>query len=383
VYNNKVTPWANLKGYSMLWDIKVTKVTLNIQNGIFYREIPGYSIKVKDKDPQTNLLTGVTVYNHSNRDGNTNVTLADSGRMYTIFNDSYLVFELFNGSNYAEQKNAGGDFNDTPLVINKFKKNRMVFSLESFGMKRTDENQFKYHEYMKDISELNAQIDSSRKEIANSTKTQLRAIKNMNNYQFKTTQSFRRKTDTTGITKKDTIKEILPGKWIDEKIAEINGSYRMQEIDATAKSNIQSFRNQLTTNYSVLSSKKKEMRRAQIEKWHKYTYAFACLVMFVIGACLGAIIKKGGFGMPVVVAVSFFIFYYVLMQLGDKYAREGLIPILTGVWFPNFVLTIIAVFLVIKATKDSQLFNIRSDNKWLQLFISFLKNKKLLKASVS
>ena len=131
VYNDKVTPWANLKGYSLLWDVRTTKVALNIQEGVFYREIPGYSIKAQEKFQDNETMKGIMIYNHSERNGNRNVTVADSGRMYMMYNESYLVFELFNGYNYAERRN-NTILNDTPFMKNKFKKNRMVFSMESF-----------------------------------------------------------------------------------------------------------------------------------------------------------------------------------------------------------------------------------------------------------
>ncbi len=364
-YNNTVTPWANLKGYSLLYDIKTTKVTLNITEGIFYREIPGYSIKVQEKMPDNISLKNVIVYDHSNRNGNKNVTLADSGKMYAMYDDRYLIFELFNGVNYSEQKADGGAYNDTPLVKNRFIKNKMVFSLESFGIKRTDENQFKYHEYMKNIAELEVQIDSTKKLALSSLKTNLDVVKNQHMYQFKPSNNKIEVDTASGDTLK---KKILPGKWIDSAIRKLDQSYRKMEIADVVSTNLESLTAQVSTNSLIYSSKKREMYRADVEKWHKFTYAVACIAMMLIGASLGSIIKKGGFGMPVVIAVSFFIFYYVLMQLGDKYAKEGIITVLAGTWMPNGVLLIIGTYLLSKATKDARLFE---GNIMLKLILKF------------
>lgn len=351
-YNNNVTPWANLKGYSLLWDVRTTKLALNIEEGIFYREIPGYAIKVKEKMPDNETLRGVLVYDHTDRNGNKNVTVADSGKMYTIMGDHYLVFELFNGLNYTE-KTANGGMNDTPYFRNRFKKNKIVFSLESFNMSNTSENQFKYHEYMKNISELKVQIDSTEKEVKKQENLQLSSLKSMYTYQFRVIPPQIKIDSMSG----DSVKSvILPGPWIQKKIKELDNSGRYSEIWALAQSNCSTYKSQLQTSYSILSNKKRGMYSADLELWHKITYAIACLAMFIIGASIGSIIKKGGFGMPVLIAISFFILYYVLLQLTDKNAKEGFLPVLIAVWIPDFILLSLGIWLSLKATKDARLF---------------------------
>lgn len=352
IYNNYVNPWANLKGYSLLWDVKTAKVTLNIQEGIFYREIPGYRIKVQDKYPDGVTLKNVMVYDHTANNGNKSVTVADSGKMYSKYNNTYLVFELFNGYNYIDQNNGFNQYNETQFVKNKFKKNQIIFSLESFGIKRTDENQFKYHEYMKNIAELTTQIDSTNKEIKNSVKSQVQSLQSLSVYQFKPVQPVQKvsaQKDTTYVV-------IKPGPWIEKRYSTKTQFYRDQEMLESAISQSKNLKSQLETNDVILTGKLRDMYRADVERWHKLTMAISCLVMFMIGAALGSIIKKGGFGMPVLLSISFFIFMYVLMQLGDKYAKEGIIPVVVGVWIPNFILLLIGIFLMYKASNDARLF---------------------------
>jgi lipopolysaccharide export system permease protein len=348
-YNNHVNPWANLKGYSLLYDTKNTKMTLNIQEGIYYREIPGYRLKVQKKFADGKTLKGIIVYDHSASNGNRNVTVADSGRMYFMYNDNYLIFELFNGTSYIENQNGFNKFDETQFTRNKFKKNKIVFSLESFGIKRTDEDQFKYHEYMKDIGELTVKIDSTKKDIIETIKLQSVQIKSQNSYLFKINYV---KSDSIN-NKAILIKE---GPWVEKKLESINTGYRKQELEETSLQSIKNTKSSLETDRNIILNKQKEIWRADVERWHKVTMAFSCLVMFIIGASLGSIIKKGGFGMPVLVSISFFIFLYVLMQLGDKYAKEGIIPVIVGVWIPNFVLLIIGLFLMRKASNDAGLF---------------------------
>ncbi len=353
-FNNNVTPWANLKGYSLLWDIRTTKVALNIQEGIFYREIPGYSIKVKKKYPDNESLKDVLVYDHSMRNGNKNVTIADSGRMYTMYNDNYLVFELFNGQNYTETK-TNQTLNDTQFYRNKFKKNRFVFSLESFNMKKTSENQFKYHEYMKNIDELKNQIDSTKIQIDAQAQSQVASLKSMHTYQFK---NLPKNYKVDSLTGDSTLIVIEKGPWVYDKLATLDESNRYSEIWAISQSSAHSFQSQLENSHAILGSKRRTMYSADIERWHKYTYAVACLAMFIIGASLGSIIKKGGFGMPVLIAISFFILYYVMMQLADKNAKEGLIPVVIAVWIPDVILMGIGAIFISKATKDARIFEL-------------------------
>jgi lipopolysaccharide export system permease protein len=392
-YNNNINPWANLKGYSLLWDVKNTKVTLNVREGIYYNEIPGYSIKVQKKYPDGKTIKGVTVYDHTKMDGNTSVTLADSGKMYTMFNSSYLVFELFNGNNYIDFKeNLGTNYNETQFVRNSFKKNKFVFSLESFGIKRTDENQFKYHEYMKNLPELNKQIDSLKKEVVSAQNNQVSTVKNMYNFHLKPpaitpiNPPAKFMNDSTKVekdslkeikknsiiskivknvkkqkidsVKKEEIKVVLPGDWAEKKYQVVlkKEPFRKKDVLSTSLDQAQSLKTQFNQNVSILQSKQRDQYRAEVEKWHKFTMAFACICMFLIGASLGSIIKKGGFGMPVLLAISFFILMYVLMQLGDKYAKEGIWEVLWGVWIPDLILSIIGIFFLTKATNDARLF---------------------------
>ncbi len=354
-YNNHITPWANLKGYSLLWDIKTKKLTLNIQEGIFYNEIPGYRIKVDKKFKNQESLKGVLIYDHTKNDGNTNVTVADSGRMYTLYDENYLVFELFNGINYSDYRGENAYQNNTKFLKNKFSKNKFIFSLASFNMQRTDENQFRYHEYMKNLEELTKQIDSTSTLLEKNRDTQATVTKRAYNYMFREVNPApfidSISKDTTSFVK------IEPGAWIDDKLEFLSVSYRVEESLESAKSSVQSLISQIKSGNISIAMKQKELYRAEVEKWHKYTMSYACFVMFVIGASLGTIIKKGGFGIPLLVGVSFFILMYVLMQLGDKYAKEGIWYIIPGVWMPNFVLSLIGSYLLYKATNDSKLFD--------------------------
>jgi lipopolysaccharide export system permease protein len=334
-YNNYVSPWANLKGWSLLYDIKTAKLAFNIQEGIFYNEIPGYRIKVEQKFPDGQSMKKVIVYDHNSGNGNKNVTVADSGKMYTINNESQLVFELFNGINYSE----GTGYN-TAVQLTKysFQKNKMVFDLSSFGMKRTKEDEFLYHEYMKNIPQLNATIDSLNTIIEVKSYQQSEVLKGMNTY---VTPKTRAEAPEKIVIKK--------GKWVDSLITVAEAKMPIREYQNSAKSKIQSLKTQLQSDISYLTSIEKPVWGADLERWTKVATGFSCLAMFLIGASLGAIIKKGGFGMPVLISIAFFILYYIMLQMGMKYTKEGLIPAFLGAWMPFVILFLIGIGLMSRA----------------------------------
>ena len=335
IYNNYVNPWANLKGWSLLYDVKTTKPALNIQEGIFYNQINGFRIKVEEKMPDGQTLKNVIVYDHNGGSGNKNVTIADSGRMFTINHESQLVFELYNGVNYSE----GTSYNNgTQLTRYSFRKNRMVFPLTSFGMKRTSENDFMYHEFMKSIPELNLKIDSLNRVIDEKQKQQAITFKRLEIYSF---------PEIMGDTAKKVA--IKGGKWADSLLAVAEKNTSPHEVKATARTKVESQKSQIVGDMSYLVSVEKSVWAADLERWNKVTTAVSCLAMFLIGAALGSIIKRGGFGMPVLVSIAFFILYYLMQQLGNKYAKEGLIPSVAGAWFPFTVLIFIGVLLMRRA----------------------------------
>lgn len=334
-YNNYVNPWANLKGWSLLYDVKTAKLALNIQEGIFYNEIPGYRIKVEKKSPDGTSMKNIMVYDHNGGSGNKNVTLADSGSMYTINHESQLVFELFNGVNYTE----GNTYNTSQQMTKyAFKTNKMVFSLTSFGMTRTNEDEFLYHEYMKSIPELNETIDSLNQIITDRVDQQATALKNMDTY-----------TVERAVVQNAVVVDIKDGRWIDSLIAESESKMRESDYYNIAKTKIMSQKAQLESDMVQLTSYEKPVWGADLERWNKFSTAFSCLAMFLIGASLGSIIKRGGFGLPVLVSIAFFILYYLMQQMGGKYTKEGLIPAVVGAWFPFIVLFIIGLVLMNRA----------------------------------
>ncbi|QRR00436.1 LptF/LptG family permease [Dyadobacter sandarakinus] len=351
-FNDRISPWANLKGYSLLYDIKTAKATLKIKEGIFYNDLPGFSIKVDQKE-ENGRLKGMVIYKHSNRSyeyGNTEVILADSGRMYAINNNRYLVIELYNGTRYTDQVSnnsrpvymsvAGAKPVYSNFSRNSFMHYRLTESLASFGMKRTDEGQFKYHEFMKNINDLNQTTDSLRTSYIETRKNLVPSSQQYYSYNYKD----------------GTDKTLKSGPWIDSLLNKPVSDSLKKEILSNSKAAVTSMTGFLKSQTEYLETKLKDANKYELEKHHKYTQALSCLIMFLIGAPLGAIIKKGGFGVPVLISIIFFILLYVFTIQGDKWVKEGLVAVPVGAWLANTILGLAGIYFVDRARSDSRLF---------------------------
>lgn len=272
--------------------------------------------------------------------------------MYSINNNSYLVIELYHGTMYDDMVNSAGS---RPVYIsspsagvqrnssfqrNGFKHYKLVESLASFGMKRTDEQQFKYHEFMKNIADLSHTADSLKKSFDEGTKSLLPNSQQYYSYQYK----------------QGTDKTLKPGKWVDSLLAVPLTDSLKKEVLANAKSASNSMLNFADSNDMYLGARLKDASKYELEMHHKFTQALSCLIMFLIGAPLGAIIKKGGFGVPVLVSIIFFILLYVLTNQGDKLVKDGLLSVPVGAWMANSTLLIAGLYFIAKARSDSRLF---------------------------
>lgn len=483
--NNYLVPKVNLKTFSLLYDIRMKSPALDIKEGVFYSGIPNYSIKVNQKLDEIRLKD-IIIYNHEEGQGNTNVILADSGRMEPFFNDSYMSMTLYNGISYKESRGQRG-ITEKPVDFSRtsFSENQIIFNLESFQLNRTPEDLWSTNRSIKNISQLKSGLDSLHAEINQiiyfnymntessftyftrnrkiippieivDRKQRDDSIKNI-----KTIQKLRAEmkdsvetdivTDTTAslevyenldsrnktatgpisqgsdslnnqvklitedtlnkeknlsskgtkestagdlITKNkisaiksldsllisrgtDSVKKAsvpkveliqkktfsgLQGKseftpeakvWMDSIIQ--NGNYESRAA-SIALSNARTLKNNFNTKLTQIDTYQREFRRYQIAIYQKYTTAFACIVLFLIGAPLGAIIKKGGLGMPVLMSIIFFIIYYMLTITGEKWAKEGVTDPMFGTWFSNLVLLPIGFFFLKQARKDARLF---------------------------
>lgn len=433
--NNNMVPRAALEAYSLLYDIKQKKPALELREGEFYRGIDNMSIKVNKKFPRDEqALKGVIVYDHRKNNGNKDVIIADSGRMYTILNERYLKFELFNGYNYTEgnanQRGVGARTGNAKesLTRTKFDKSQFVFDLASFQLQQTDKKWFQGNRIMRNLTELNSDIDSLNREVRNlelnhylgksdffsfytrgdslvmpervyrhklwrdsigrmpyiqRTQSAIEGAKmdsltTRKRDTVRRASNVKRKADSTRIAneaQRASVKnQVLaaeakkrPPALMRKKVWKYD-SVQLALIDSVssrpltrdmiqgAANKARSLKSQLNNANSGISNFKDELIIFDIQ-WHKIlASSFACIAMFLIGAPLGAIIKKGGLGVPFLVSILFFIVYYVISMQGEKLAKQHTLSVVAGVWIADVVLFAIGLFFLKQARRDARLF---------------------------
>ena len=443
--NNYLVPKAALEAYSLLWDIRQKKPALDLREGTFYYGIPDISIKVDKKFEDGETLKDIIIYDHRDSDGNKNVYVADSGRMYTILNEQYLKLELYNGYNYTEGISSESEMigqkknvRSETLSRSSFEKTFVVFDLSSFKLERTDKKWFQSNRIMRNMEELDMDLDSINREIL---KLRLAYYGNRLSYfryfnkddtvilppevyvykrwsdsvtQAKYRAQYQRQQDSAaarGVTivegdtlkaAKDTTRVASPAPSTsaahrtavaqnvrtrttsrpapppakkDEKKDTDTLSWEQKEkiiaktIDSLVNAKpdqtvIQGATNMARQVKNLIGTSNSEVKRYDTEliifriQWHKIiASSLACIAMFLIGAPLGAIIKKGGLGIPFLVSVLFFIIFYVLTIQGEKFAKRGDIGVITGVWMPDAVFLIIGLIFLRQARRDARLFD--------------------------
>jgi len=332
LFANYCLPVVNLKMNSLLWDIQNTKPALNLQPSVFYNGINGYSIRIGEKDPDQETMHNILIYDHTANMGNVKVVIAKSGKMTMSSDQRYMIFTMYNGNSYEEMTDNNQGRISHPMLENHFQEQTVYFDLSSFRFSRTKEDLFKSDYQMMDFRQLSNSADSIKLSLG---KEQDRFSKEITNG-FLNVRIYPR--HNAGIPLYNSIQ----GKMVLVEAAINTVRNAKQLVDqSSAQFDI--------TSQSVL------LRRLEMER--KLTFPFACFLLFFIGAPLGAIIRKGGLGMPVVVASLFFVLYYVLSIIGMKSAREEVMTVFTGSWLPSFILTPIAVFLTYKASVDSAIFD--------------------------
>lgn len=344
-FSNNLLPYTNLKFLSTLYDIEQQKPALNIKEGVFYNEIDGYSIRINKiaKDGQT--LKDIMIYDHHEQAGNIQLTVAEYGKMFLTSDKNFFVIELHNGETYQEwwqNKNASMT---KPFSRMKFKDQLARLDFSSFKMVRTDQSLFKENHQMLNGSQLLSTIDTMKMEV-NEDKEKFypglqKAYLSKSNSYWKSL---------------DTIKgKILDGNFI----AEIHPD-EMARLYDLALGSARNCKVAAESKVNEIAAEESSIVRFKIEFWRKYSLSFACFLMFFIGAPLGALIRKGGLGMPVVISIFFFLLFWVLSITGEKLAKEGTVPPEIGMWFGCAFFLPLGIWLTKKATADSGMFDSRT-----------------------
>ncbi|MDB5120458.1 MAG: permease YjgP/YjgQ family protein [Sphingobacteriales bacterium] len=350
LFSNYILPRANLKFGSLLYDVRNQKSARLINEGVFNNSFPGYAIRVKTKDPDGQTLHEVMIYEH-NDNGSNNVLLAKQGRMYKSDDNQWLILKLNDGVRYNEEAGEGAYDPRQRFMRFKFKETVQKFDLSGLTLTRTDENLFKSNYQMLNLKQLNYYTDSMRYKVDSNINLTFKIIKPY--YKQYTTVAGFQKIKPIKFPNYKSILEILPE---DKRLSSIQG----------AKDQVHSIKQVLISQEISNQDYSNRMKGYMLEFHRKFTLAVSCLVLFFIGAPLGAIIRKGGLGLPVVMSVLFFLVYHIISTVGEKYVKDGSLEPIIGMWVAIVILSPLGAFLTYKAAVDSVLFDIDIYKQWFK-----------------
>jgi lipopolysaccharide export system permease protein len=326
---------------------------MNIQAGTFNNDIDGFSIKVSSKDPSTNKLVNVMIYDHREKRGNTAVIVADSGYMKVTPDETGMIMTLFNGFSYneIEEKNVTSTYKKFPFRKDAFKEQSIVISLSGFDFERSKMDLFKSSSVSKNVSQLKFYTDSIKKNNA--------VRENAYFAEFNSTRLYSgRNYFNVSLPASDTARPVKQPVFNTYALFDSLSLNEKKEVINKAIENVKSGSGFISQTQEFLHEEVRRLRQYQVELNKKLTLSFACIVFFLIGAPLGAIIRKGGLGTPAVISILFFVVYYVISISAEKMVKEDIIGTFAGLWASSYILLPIGIFLTYKATTDSTILNI-------------------------
>ena len=328
VFANNAWPIANLKFRTLLYSIVQQRPTLNLESGVFYNGIEGISIRVMDKNIETGLLRDMLIYDHRNQNlGNRTVIRAQEGDMSETADKRFLILTLKNGVTYEEKEETNRPkkgamqpqkpIKHMPLVSGNFETMVLRLDLSSFIFQNNDEEIFKNSFEMMTVAQLDQTIDS----LAIQRDSLAIAIQH-----FQGSNTAQKDVNTPSITSA-------------KNVALDNNAKQQKTLEGMNEE---------------LLNRTKFINRHKIE-WHrKFTLAFSCIILFFIGAPLGAIIRKGGLGWPTILALGIFILFEMLTIAGEKMTKSNILEPYIGMWLATFVTLPMGLFITYRARMEGK-----------------------------
>lgn len=352
-FSNRVIPVSYKKLIALMSSIRQMRPEIVVKEGVFSNDIDNFSIKVGRKSRDGKMLYDIMIYDHRYDQGNETVTVADSGTMKITTDKRFMILNLYSGETHAEINSENKESRGYPTRTDKFQKQTLYSKLQGMELERKDESIFRNQFRALNNRQLEYFVDSISKQVERASTEQSLSMA----YPQPISMSL-----SATIHKGDFPMPVMR-------------LHKYVDIDSVMQYSILPARKQLIE--SALASARNNVRTLKLSddmntanlrmlnrfdtEWHKkYTYSIACLIFFFIGAPLGAIIRKGGLGMPLVVSVILFIFYWVSSTTGEKFVREVSSGLWIGVWFSTFIFLPAGVFLTYKAVTDSTVLNIDS-----------------------
>ncbi|MDR1455273.1 MAG: LptF/LptG family permease [Tannerella sp.] len=379
-FQNSVVPLSQVKMWTLVQSMRQKSPELDIPEGTFSNEIAGYNIYVEKKE-RDGLLRNLMIYDHSAGFNSAQVIVADSGRLKMATSKLYLILSMSSGEAFENLNSQGQRTKSNEAVPYR----KETFATKEFLIKydanfnRADESMMRNRYVGKNLADLRKSIDSMTLSL-DSVKEQNATL--LYNHSYKRTLDEYRQSPAAnhkpaGMPAEETAEEDLLD--FDELYRSKTAGARLSLL-TQAKSAFENMKSEYAFKATLLAGEEKEMRRHHTEMHKKFTLSFACLIFFFIGAPLGAIIRKGGLGMPVVISVLLFVFYYIIDNIGFKMASNGMWAPWEGMWLSSAVLLPLGGFLTWKAVNDSVILNadtyVDGFKKWMGIRISRKIEKK-------
>jgi lipopolysaccharide export system permease protein len=366
-FSNRVIPVSYKKLMALMTSIRQMRPEIVVKEGVFSNDIDNFSIKVGRRSKEGPMLYDIMIYNHQNDKGNEEVTLADSGTMEITKDKRFMVLKLYSGETHKEEgQPTNRDSSGYPTRKDKFMQQTIYSKLQGMDFERKDESIFRNTFRALNNKQLQYFVDSISKQVSLSISELSLSLNYPQPISLSLIAQVRK--DSTYLPKMRLHKYVD----VDSVIQYTNLPVRKQILEAalnSARNNMRAIKQADEMNVANV----RMLNRFDTE-WHKkYTYSIACLIFFFIGAPLGAIIRKGGLGMPLVVSVILFIFYWVISTTGEKYVREAFSGLWFGVWFSTLIFLPAGVFLTYKAVTDSTVLSI---DAYAEFFKKFRFRKK-------
>ena len=347
-FQDVVGPRANLSFYQLLLSVKHKSPELEIPEGIFYDGLPGSNIYVQKKDLNTGMLYGIMIYRQTGSYEDQAIILADSGRMQSTEEKKHLLLTLYSGEWFENMRSQDlANSANIPYRRETFSTKRIVLDFDS-GLNMTDLADVSGDARAKSLTKILHDLDSIKQ---NNDSIGYSFYLDAKRYTFRA--PIVSESDSTKI-----VEELAAGNINHDTLYERQSASDKQMAVKSALSSVQSAKTDIEIKADYAHSLHRYYRHHQLEAIKKFTLSLSCLIFFIIGAPLGAIIRKGGLGVPVIISVLVFIVYYIFDNTGFRMAREGQWTVWFGMTISTVALTPIAAFFTYKANKDSVVFNI-------------------------
>ena len=354
-FQNVVSPYAQMKLYAIMYSIKQSSPESEIPEKIFYDRLEGYNIYVEKKNKETGVLYDIIIYDISGGFENANIVLADSATITSTADEKYMILSMYSGEQFSNLQEQNIQKKNVPYRRETFRKKDLLIESEG-GFELKDASIMKSNADSKNIKELEISIDTLSQEsdsIANNHWINLKRT----TYKLDNNDSVKMDTYRIYSINADSVYNVATKKskliW---KRTQLN-KVKQLKVDYEIKHNI-------------MHSREKDLNKHKIAWWSKFTLSFGCIVFFFIGAPLGAIVRKGGLGYPVLISVATFILYYIFNTSGYKMAREGEWHVWLGSWLSTIVLAPLGAFFTYHSNKDSEIFNSDSIKRFFRMLFA-------------